>query len=433
MKRFGFKEFIKKEGRDAVVQRLLLVLSLFVFLALLSGIVYYMFALTSMKLNYDLEHALSSIILAIQDDSISVEKTMVDNDILGVGVYSRTGNLLFSAGETYSRLPLSLFDFQQRDPSTNTLSVYDKTSHTVEFIRLSKQAVIASRDSLLVPLSGEIIDFANIIYILFDASEYHNETLTCTLLTIIAYATTLIAFFFVLRFSEQNRKYKDMLQKQENLVNLGQAARTLTHEIKNPLSAITIQLALLKRQVAEENLKDIAVIENETKRVIQLTNKVSDYLRNPQGQPVVLDLKESIEALLPLFPYKIRWIETDVDLAPVYFDEDRLRSIFENLLKNAIEATVDENEPDVEVEIVSSRRSGMYTVYIRDRGCGIKEEDESKIFDPFFTTKIHGSGIGLAISTKFVSAAGGSLKLKKREGGGTVVEVSIPAYKGEEK
>ena len=80
----------------------------------------------------------------------------------------------------------------------------------------------------------------------------------------------------------------------------------------------------------------------------------------------------------------------------------------------------------MECEITIDKRK-QYHVYVRDRGIGIDAGEIRKIFDPFYTTKINGSGIGLAITRQFVEAAGGSISLYPRIGGGTVAEIVIPA------
>ena len=222
----------------------------------------------------------------------------------------------------------------------------------------------------------------------------------------------------------QNRKYKALIVRQESLVSLGEAARTLTHEIKNPLSAITIQLALLKRTVPEENLADLATIEHETRRLRDLTDKVSDFLRNPLGNPERLDIVKGIRDLFPLFSVPVRYDEGSLDEAYAMFDSERFRSVFENLIKNAIEATREGEESDVSVSVRRTKR-GMLEIAVKDRGVGISVKDQGKIFDPFFTTKIHGSGIGLSISMQFVKAVGGTLSLERRNGGGTCVIVTL--------
>ena len=75
--------------------------------------------------------------------------------------------------------------------------------------------------------------------------------------------------------------------------------------------------------------------------------------------------------------------------------------------------------------LIKRAKKGKIEILVMDRGVGISDKDKKKVFDPFFTTKIHGSGIGLSISTQFVKAAGGSLMLEKRNGGGTSAKVTL--------
>ena len=390
------------------------------------------FAMAKLELEFDVEKALNNIVFTIQDDRKNIDTVMAENNVLGVGVYSSYGNLLYSRGSAYSRLPITNFEMASKDESNeNSIIKYDSKRHLYEYIRLSKQAVIPASRNLLIPINGEFIEFQNIIYVAYDAADYAAQMRKLQMIAFAAAAAILTCYYLIIKFYNQNVEYRKMLAKQENLVNLGQAARTLAHEIKNPLAAITIQLALLKRTVPKENLEDLYIIEKETKRVIVLTDRVSDFLKNPEGHPEKVDVMEVISDLIPLFPYPIEFIDK-MDTAYVMFDRDRIRSIFENLIKNAIEATKEGETPQVEVEVAKGKKSRYYSIYVRDHGIGIDSVDMKKIYDPFFTTKIHGSGIGLAISRKFVEASGGKMSLKPREGGGTVVEVQIPIYRDEE-
>jgi two-component system sensor histidine kinase HydH len=79
------------------------------------------------------------------------------------------------------------------------------------------------------------------------------------------------------------------------------------------------------------------------------------------------------------------------------------------------------------VEIALSREGGRITIAVRDKGKGIPGELLKKVFDPFYTDKIHGSGIGLPLARRFVEAAGGTLTLAPRTGGGTEARVVLPA------
>jgi two-component system sensor histidine kinase HydH len=266
------------------------------------------------------------------------------------------------------------------------------------------------------------LDFPDVLYLHFDGQNYHHRVTVIKIIGIISTLTLVGLFLLVLSIYRNNRRYRETIAKQESLVNLGQAARTLTHEIKNPLSAITIQLALLKKTLPGNHAEELKLIEQEIKRLTQLTNKVSDFLRNPLGKPVVVDLNELFTSLVMRFDKPIRFSSSSPQ--QIVIDADRARSVFENLLKNAVESS-STRDPQVEVRITTDKRNFVH-IYVMDRGDGISVEDSKKIFDPFFTTKIHGSGIGLSISQQFVKARGGNIRLYPRDGGGTVAEVVLP-------
>ena len=111
-------------------------------------------------------------------------------------------------------------------------------------------------------------------------------------------------------------------------------------------------------------------------------------------------------------------------------DVDRLRSVVENLLRNAIESMDDYLEKSP-VEVALSSEGKKVTLSILDRGSGVSAEQKKRIFDPFFTSKTKGSGIGLFVSRRFIEATGGSLSLHSRKGDGT--EARIVFNKAEEK
>jgi two-component system sensor histidine kinase HydH len=106
----------------------------------------------------------------------------------------------------------------------------------------------------------------------------------------------------------------------------------------------------------------------------------------------------------------------------VLVDPDRLHSIVDNFLRNALESGGDARA--VELRVVRSQ--GRAVLEVLDRGCGLPEGEPERLFDPFFTTKSKGSGVGLSIARRFAEAAGGKLKLENREDGGVRAEVSFP-------
>lgn len=105
----------------------------------------------------------------------------------------------------------------------------------------------------------------------------------------------------------------------------------------------------------------------------------------------------------------------------VSFDRNRLRTVLENLLKNAAESGGEATPFSIFLQASRQR----VEVRIVDRGSGFPDELREKIFDPFYTTKVKGSGIGLAISKRFVESQGGVLHLENAREGGTEARVSL--------
>ncbi len=381
-----------------------------------------------LQMTNDIERSFNDIIFALDQGRTQTGSVMSDDKVNGVGIYNASGSLVMSWGRVYNMLPVGTLTQQMAEVGDSVIVSFDEDSRTAEYIRFVQHPLMSSTSLLSAAFTGAsaLSDQSHFIFISFDGSEYISQRNMIRLVSLLAIAGVILLYVFVMSTNRENRQYKEKMAKQDNLAALGQAARTLTHEIKNPLSAITIQVALLKRQLRDsEYLDEVALIESETQRLIHLTNRVSDFLRNPEGQPEQVDVAAMVDQLVPLFAYPVKVLEGSLKHAYVLFDQDRLRSVIENIIKNGCESC-EGRDPQVEIEIVLGR-GGMYHIYIRDRGDGIQGDPE-KLFDPFYTTKIHGSGIGLAISRQFLQARGGDIKLSPRPGGGTVVELVIAKY-----
>jgi two-component system sensor histidine kinase HydH len=108
----------------------------------------------------------------------------------------------------------------------------------------------------------------------------------------------------------------------------------------------------------------------------------------------------------------------------IYMDADRTRSVIENLIRNALES----GSPPGELGASVIRSGGSLTIAVYDRGRGIDPGDLKRVFDPFFTSKSTGTGIGLSISKRFVEAAGGTITLENREGGGIIASIVMEEW-----
>ena len=232
----------------------------------------------------------------------------------------------------------------------------------------------------------------------------------------------LAAIFLALVIS--NVRYRRRAEEQETLARLGESARTLAHEIRNPLGAIRLQTGLLRKKMPVGTLRELDVIDEETERLNVLARRVGDFLKSPGGTRQVVDLGEFLPDLARRFPWPVQ-VDAAMPHWRVAFDRELLRSVIENLVRNAWESYDDGTESRF-VEISLSREAARIVIAIRDCGRGIPRGMQEKVFDPFYTDKIHGSGIGLPLARRFVEAAGGTLTLAPRGGGGTEARVALP-------
>ena len=271
----------------------------------------------------------------------------------------------------------------------------------------------------------ELMRDADIVYLELRQPEYWKKT------NLLAFLFPLVELFlaglmFSIRFLVmRNREYQDRLEEQKSLVVLGTAASTLAHEIKNPLLAIRLQTSILEKTLPGGARGELGIINAEVDRLSRLTGRVGDYLRDPRGFPSNVNPAEVADEVgLRLCGRSL--LEPGETVYRVFIDPERFRSILENLLMNAMESGG--RQEDLAIEI----HYGEQKVYVEvlDRGGGLSPEAKGKLFDPFFTTKSRGTGIGLAICGRFVHAAGGTISLESRPGGGTCARLILPEAHG---
>lgn len=381
-----------------------------------------------LKLQTEAEKSFNTIFFHLQDDPVRANDELAKNGIIGVGVYSNMGKNVLMLGEVPKILPASLLATFNTwgDANSTGQALYNSETGRIQYVRFINKLTILWDiiDKNVLDISDfgtPTVSFPDVLFIVLDGKAYHS-----TIVRMDIYFTIFIIFLSILFLSiyniyKSNRGYRETLEKQRNLVNLGQAARTLTHEIKNPLSSVNIQLAILRLKINPKYKSNLEVIQSEMDRVKVLTDKVSEFLYNPTGVPTKIELKPFFVDLISKFDSKINFYMDDTIF--ISFDIERARSVFENLIKNAIESG---DYPKVEVIISKGVKNHTVKIEVKDRGKGLPKGSKDKIYNPFYTTKTTGSGIGLAISSQFIKARNGSINLYPREGGGTVAEVILP-------
>jgi len=221
------------------------------------------------------------------------------------------------------------------------------------------------------------------------------------------------------------------LANKESLAAVGQFAAALAHEVRNPLTAIRVDL-----QIAEDELAEGSPGSEAQKRALQevmrLNETVSDTLRLARSgalgsSPINLNepVRAAVAAAGPIFKHHRARLE--VDLGPttlnVNGDSGALEQVFLNLLQNAAQAL----GPDGgNVTLTGSAENGGIAISLQDDGAGMTAEVMEQVFEPLFSTRPEGTGLDLTIARRIVDAHGGEISFESTPGSGTLVRVWLP-------
>jgi signal transduction histidine kinase len=236
---------------------------------------------------------------------------------------------------------------------------------------------------------------------------------------------------------ETRRRMEDAnlkLIQAEKLASIGRISASIAHEIRNPLTSVklNIQKLMQNEHLNEEEKEHLSIsqegigqIEKFIKELLNFT-RVSDL--NPERFSVVQIVEESLKMMRNSFQEKKIVLEKNfaADLPSVVVDGDKIRQVFLNILRNAVEAVEEGGKIGLALSRVKENGVARIKVRISDDGCGIPEKDWENIFEPFYTTKPSGFGLGLSNARKIVEQHRGSLRVTKTKGKGTTFEVRIP-------
>lgn len=217
-------------------------------------------------------------------------------------------------------------------------------------------------------------------------------------------------------------------------------ARQIAHEIKNPLTPMKLSVQHL-RKAWKDGAPDLDVyIDRVTTTLVDqidtlsnIANEFSKFAQVPGAHFEVIDLTQKIQRITHLFEdtCKINLVKNykGVREISIFADPEQVIQVFNNLIRNAVQAVVAGVEPVVDISI----EAGEDTVIVKvtDNGIGISDELQSRLFEPNFTTKSSGMGLGLAIAKKIMEVSNGKIWFETRKGGGTSFYLEWPLFKPE--
>ncbi len=230
------------------------------------------------------------------------------------------------------------------------------------------------------------------------------------------------------------RKSQKELGELEREIAWKEMARQVAHEIKNPLTPMKLSVQHLLAAYRDKSPKFNEIIERVATTLIDqiemLKNIASEFgnvAKMPKPKLEKINLLEIIKETENLFREESIGIEVESpkDKILILGDEDNLRRIFINLIRNSIQA----NASKINFKIQSAQ--GVIILRISDDGEGIPPEYQDKIFELNFTTKPEGMGLGLSIGKKFLESIGAEMTLEKSSPGGTSFLISF-RQRGEE-
>jgi len=233
--------------------------------------------------------------------------------------------------------------------------------------------------------------------------------------------------------TESRNKTEEIIES-EKMHMISMLAAGVAHEVGNPLNSLNIHLQLLKRMIDKNSIdkKEAAelldVAGNEVERLDKIINQFLEAVRFAKPNLVKLNIKPLIIETLTFLRHEIEDKNIDVkcswanSLPLIMGDDNQLKQVCYNLMKNAIQAMSDGGQLD----IVCDFDDDSLVLRFIDNGKGIAHNDLSNVFEPYYTTRKDGSGLGLMVVERIIREHGAELSIDSEPGKQTIVTVKFP-------
>lgn len=335
----------------------------------------------------------------------SIFRSSFDNALHGLLLTGKDGSIIHSNAQANKSLSLdsdeaiisfNLKEFQQKKVS----GIIDEES----FKKLSPYLYIGDIKTLIIQLSKRYFEVVTV-----------NDIAKGVDLTVLRDVTEMVEMM-------------EQLNKQDTLKIVGQLAAGIAHEIRNPMTALKGFIQLLESSVKEDHSMYFGVIMSELQRIetimtefLMLAKPKSSAYENVSLPCILKETADLMQAQATLYDIELIVHCKNADQT-LYGDGNRLKQVFINLVKNAIEAI--SGGGIITLQYFTDDK-GQH-IMVKDSGCGISEEHLTKLNEPFYTTKENGTGLGLVVSFKIVEEHGGKIEVTSKMGKGSVFHLIFP-------
>lgn len=230
--------------------------------------------------------------------------------------------------------------------------------------------------------------------------------------------------------SIQKRAQRELLQA-ELLSVTGKMARSMAHEVRNPLTNLALALNELEDIIeeTEETVIFTDIIKRNSKRIDQIISEMLNSSRESVIQKKLVNINETLNNCVSIVIDRITLQNMQLNLtiehAPleIELDESQIKIALNNILINAVEAM----EPSKGVlNVTSQQRDGRITITIEDNGYGMDRSTINKLFNPFFTNKKGGMGLGLTTVSNIIKGHQGAIDIESTIGKGSKFIITLP-------
>ena len=227
-------------------------------------------------------------------------------------------------------------------------------------------------------------------------------------------------------------------RQMERMAYIGQITASLSHEIRNPLSSIKMNLQILGQNhgFTGNDEKRLQITQTEIQRLETILQQLLDFAKPVSLVPGDVDVNEVVHFCVRLLEVKFRKIQAScrVDLDPclpvITADKAKIEQVVINLLLNALDSIDSGGDVCVRTRVQRLKKNDFASIQISDDGNGIPPELIPHIFDPFYTTKTRGTGLGLANVKQIVQAHSGVVTVDTGNPCRTVFDVCLPCKGG---